>query len=590
MKRFVSIWLADWPIMRLRRADPRAVPDNAPLALVEDGARGLRITAVNARARRDGVRIGQGLADARAAVPALSSRPAEVEADHAALVGLARWCGRYGPQRNCEDGDGIWIDTTGVAHLFGGEERLIADLVGRLKAFGLEARVGVAETPGAAHAVARFAPMRAFQPYAIVGEGTLKTALCDLPVEALRLPGEMAVLLRRLGLKRIGQLHALPRVGLERRFRESKTADNGRRRGGRRVAAGLDEKAAASLLLRLDQVLGRVGDPRAGLDEPAVMCVRQSWADPLMSHEGIEAGVKGLGQDLVNALDEAGLGVRRLRLCLYRSDGSVAEAVAGTSRACRDGSHMLALLADRLGNIDAGFGVDVMSLEAVSAEPIVADQEAFSGAGAGVFPVSGSAGEDGGVARLIDRLANRLGSARVTHPSACDSHMPERAQVMARALDGGFQKRAIRAGGGSGPGGGWACEYRGAGWRRCMPRPLLLFERPEPITVMAEVPEGAPLGFTWRRVAHRVCHAEGPERIAPEWWRHIGEELSPNTSAASLKRPRDYYRVEVGNGARYWVFRAGLFHGHEGCESEGEDTSYPGPFGPPCWFVHGLFG
>lgn len=571
--------------MRLRRADPRAVPDDTPLALVEDGARGLRITAINARARRDGVCIGQGLADARAAVPALLSRPAEAEADAAALVGLARWCGRYGPQRNCEGSDGIWIDITGVAHLFGGEERLIADLTGRLKAFGFEARVGVAETPGAAHAVARFAPMRAVRPYAIVGDGTLKTALGDLPVEALRLPGETAVLLRRLGLKRIGQLYALPRVGLERRFRESKTAGDVRRRGGGRIAAGLEEKAAASLLLRLDQVLGRACDPRAGLDEPAVMCVRQSWADPLMTHEGIEAGVKALGQDLVDALDEAGLGARRLRLCLYRSDGSVAEAVAGTSRACRDGSHMLALLADRLGSIDAGFGVDVMSLEAVSAEPIVADQEAFAAAGAGVFPVSGSAGEDGDVARLVDRLANRLGSARVTHLRVCDSHMPERAQRIARALDGGFQKRAAAKAGGVGSREGADC---GAGWQRRMPRPLLLFERPEPITVMAEVPEGAPLRFTWRRVAHRVRHAEGPERIAPEWWRHIGEGPSSNSSAASLKRPRDYYRVEVENGARYWVFRAGLFHGQEGCGGDEDEDGCS--LGPPCWFVHGLFG
>ena len=156
MRRIVSVWLPLWPIERMRRARPAAVPHDAPLALVETGARGIRITAVNAHAAAEGVHAGQSLADARAGLPQLLSRPAEPRRDRVALLQLARWCGRYGPSRNADGADGIWIDTTGVAHLYGGEARLLDDLCSRLARFGLTARAGLADTLGAAHALARF--------------------------------------------------------------------------------------------------------------------------------------------------------------------------------------------------------------------------------------------------------------------------------------------------------------------------------------------------------------------------------------------------------------------------------------------------
>lgn len=546
------------------------MPADSPFALVEAGVHGLRITAVNACARAEGVRVGQALADARAALPSLMARPGDTDADAAALNALARWCGRYGPQRNVEDDDGLWIDVSGVAHLFGGEAGLVADLSRRLAGFGFAARIGLADTPGAAHALARYAPVSAAAPYVVVAPGRVKLALADLPVGALRLSHDSDVVLCRLGLKRIGQLYGLPRVALARRFRDGGGTIAGVR-GGKK--SRMADAAARSVLLCLDQALGRIAEPRAALGEPPLLSVRRSWADPLIAHEGIETEVRALADDLVAALVAAGLGCRRVRLSLYRSDGTVAEIAAGTSRPCRDGDHILALLTERLANTDAGFGVDVMRLDAVSAEPVVCEQAAFSA----------DAGGDGesGVARLVDKLANRLGPECITYLAAQDSHIPERAQRAMPALDGGFMADV------SSP-----CETARSGLlpvvgtvqvKSCppiRPRPLMLLDPPEPIAVMAEVPEGAPLRFTWRRVMHSVRRAEGPERIAPEWWRGTlpgsGEFNSGRGMRGMLERVRDYYRVEVESGARYWIFRAGLFADAE------EDTSAPG------WFVHGL--
>lgn len=244
MRRIVSVWLPLWPIERLARARSTAVPDEAPLALVQSGSHGIRITAVNACAAKEGVRIGQALADARASLPSLLSRPAEPERDRAVLEQLARWCGRYGANRNVDGEDGLWIDVTGVAHLFGGEERLVADLIARLSRFGVTVRVGLADTLGAAHALARFAPSPALAP-----AGTSEARLAALPVEALRLAPETVLLLRRLGLKRIGQLFLLPRAALERRFRSAQTAD--------------------AVLRRLDEALGVRSEPLAPLEKLA---------------------------------------------------------------------------------------------------------------------------------------------------------------------------------------------------------------------------------------------------------------------------------------------------------------------------------
>ncbi len=216
MGRFVSVFLPHLPIERLtqeRTASGDApLEDDRPLALVGNEERGLVITAVNAASVSQGLFTGLGLADARAICPHLLTLPAAPNKDEEALLDLARWAScRYSPTLNA-DGDGLWLDVGGVPHLFGGEEALLADLGRRLARLGFTARLALAETLGGAHALARYA-----RPSLIIPNGEIDSALAPLPVEGLRLEPEITSLLRRLGLKRIGQLYDLPRASLERR-------------------------------------------------------------------------------------------------------------------------------------------------------------------------------------------------------------------------------------------------------------------------------------------------------------------------------------------------------------------------------------
>ena len=489
------------------------------MALVQSGSHGIRISAVNMRAASEGVRVGQALADARAMLPTLLSRPAETHHDRIALLKLARWCGRYGPARHADGADGLWVDITGVAHLYGGEKHLLEDLCARLSRFGLTARAGLADTLGAAHALARFAPSPAIAP-----AGKTEAQLGALPVEALRLEPGVVLLLKRLGLKRISQLYALPRASLERRFRS--------------------KDAAAAVLSRLDQALGLTPEPRRSLAEPPALFVQRAFPDPLISADVLEAETARLAEELCVTLKARSLGARAIALSLYRADGSVAEARAGLSFPCCTPDHLIALIKEKLGALDAGFGIDVLVLSAARVERRKEQQTALA---------SRQDDAHADPARLVDRLTNRLGPDRVSRLAPRESHIPERSEARIPALHNFARAKPLTGPRQDGP-----------------VRPPFLLATPEPIGVVAEVPEGPPARFTWRRVKHRVVRAQGPERIAPEWWRQIG------AGTAKLARTRDYYRIEDETGSGYWVFREGLYGREE------EET--------PTWFLHGLFG
>ena len=558
MSRIVSIWLPEWPIERLQRHSPESVPAAEPFALVEKGAHGLRISAANAFARAAGVTVGAALPDVRAAIPALLVRPAEAARDRAALVSLATWIERYGPAANVDGPEGVWVDVTGVAHLFGGEPELCADLARRLAHMRLTPRIALADTLGAAHAIARFAPMEAAHPWSIALPAASGDRLAGLPVAALRLESDAVRLLVRLGLKRIGQLYGIPRSALAARFREA------RPKGGVRAAEG----AAAALLLRLDQALGIAAEPRRPLRPPPEAMSRLAFPDPLLTSEGVEEALRRLAGDLQEKLEAQALAARRFRLGLYRADGTVATATVGTSMPSREAAHVYRLMRERLDHLDAGFGIDVMTLEAALLAPLVSQQAGFA---------DGSAGEAVRAA-FIDRLASRLGPSRIGIWLPRASHLPERAEVWSNPME---PERATT--------GGQPARGRGGGEEALSARtaspPQLLLSPPEPISVVAELPEGAPQRFVWRRLARRIVRSEGPERIAPEWWRHIGGAGPPPGT-------RDYYRLEDTTGARYWVFREGLYGEGEPGEEDEEDRAAPAEgFGPslPRWFVHGLF-
>lgn len=570
---------------------PDSLP-SAPFALVVSEHGGLRIHAANAPARAGGVRPGQALADARAVLPSLKTRPAELERDHAALLTLVRWAGRYGPQRHVDGSDGFWIDTTGVAHLYGGEARLAGDLYRRLTRFGFTARIALAGTQGAAHALARFATSAGKPVHCVSADPeSLARALAPLPVAALRLDHEAVLLARRLGLKRIGDLYRLPRTSLDRRFRA--------------------EAAAERLLARLDAALGRAPEPRAGLPEPPQRAVSRNFAEPLICANGLSAAVADLCHEMAAVLDAQGLGLRRGHLRLCRADGSAIEIAIGTAAPVSEAAHMLALLAHKLETIDAGFGIDVLRLQAAAVEPLEVRQTALGTTPQRHMDNSGMTGAASAqsssstliapaeqkiaLARLADRLASRLGGDSVFTIAPAPRHLPEEAATASPLL----ALQRTRADKHRTPSPGATAAAADPAFAAChhqAPRPALLLATPEPITVMAEVPDGPPLRFTWRRVEHRVIAAQGPERIAPPWWQTLPAPPRADVSAAapqsksdvaaaalgirveppSAPRPRDYYRIEDQSGGRYWVFRDGLY---------GRDEDGP----PPNWFLHGLF-
>jgi protein ImuB len=571
MKRIVFIWLPHWPIERLQRQSPGAVPPDQPFALVEKGAHGLAITAVNANAKAAGVRVGLSLADARACLPTLLSRTAEPDLDAAALIKLARWSGCYSPSCNRDDVDGLWIDATGAAHLFGGEEPMLAGIVARLKRFGITAQVAMAETYGAAHAFARFA-VPAYG-WLVSPPASDRNRLGTCPVEALRLTPAATLLLKRLGLKRIGQLYDVPRISLERRFATAYAAKKGVRPGSKNAAA----ESAGAVLTRLDQALGLVHEPLQPLKPAPLLSARQSWSEPLISSEALEAELLDLAESLCASLQAQDLGARRIGLVLYRADGSVIDVEAGLSSASADAHHVMHLLHEKLGRIDCGFGIDVASLEARTAERLACVQVSLD---------QGSARQaERGTAILIDRLTGRFGTVRVYSLAMRARHIPECAQmrVAASAACHATQSKAYK--------------NRDADGRALHLRAPLLMSPPEPITVMAEVPEGIPRQFVWRRVHHRVVKGEGPERILPEWWRWLPASpgVAVDQSRHLRNRARDYYRLEDKAGATFWVFREGLYEPPEppldqDCVDQdrliADATSTPPP--APRWFVHGL--
>ncbi len=490
-----------WQTDRLRR-DGAEEPDRPLVTSVRDGPRTI-VSAACAAARRLGLHEGMPLAQAQASVPALRVVPARTGADAQALSALAGWCLRYTPATRAEPPDGIWLDLTGCAHLFGGEEALLSELGRRLGRAGLSARIAVAPTPGAAHAVARHGGRPAWS----VPSSRLRAVLHKLPVEALRLEPETASLLHRYGLRTIGALDAVPRGPLTRRL-------------------------GTQAMLRLDQAFGRVAEPIRPDLPPVPLQEGLLFVEPLQGAESLAAANALLAARLCRRLDAACLGARRLELVLVRLDGSACVQDVALARPSRAPGHLGRLLDERLDRVDPGEGIEAMWLVACVAEPLAAEQASLS--------EDRAAPE---LAPLIDTLRNRLGPGRLWRPVPVESDVPERSV-----------RRA-----------GFDAPADGSSWPPGLPRPVRLVEPPQPVLALAELPDHAPAAFTWRRRRHRVVSADGPERIAGEWWLRAGEMFAV----------RDYFRVEDEDGRRFWLFRRG----------NGVDPA-TGDLG---WFLHGLF-
>ena len=437
---------------------------------------------------------GMRLSDARAQLPELLTEQHEPEEDMNSLLGLCRWMERYSPWVSPDPPDGILLDVTGIPHLFGGEQAMMAEMKRRLAKYGFSARVGQGATVGAAWALARYDA----------------TEIGNLPVEALRIDAAAAKTLRRLGLKTVGALQAIPRASLARRFRGESIGEN--------------------VLMRLDEMMGLRDEPLNPLNPPTSFMAHRALMEPVIHAEGLEIVLSSLVTLLCRDLERAGKGALRLILKLFRVDGSRANLPAGFSVATHDPRHMLRVLKPKLETVDAGFGIDAMTIEARETAEAKSQQHGFLG-------------DDSTLAleQLNDRVLNRH-EAQFLALEEIESHIPERAELPrpSRKLPPSKPARSSPAA-----------------------RPLLIFEAPEPAKVLASVPDGPPMRLTWRRVTRRVVKAQGPERVAPEWWR-----------LAEGVRPRDYYVVEDEKGRRYWLYREGLYG------EPGEDQ--------PKWFVHGL--
>ncbi|MGO8915789.1 MAG: DNA polymerase Y family protein [Stellaceae bacterium] len=537
MRRVMCLWLPCWPIDRRHGSLPLA-PDR-PFALALSVGNRRLVTAVNAAAEGLGIAPGLPLTDAWALHPALAVAEADPAGDAAALRRLAHWCHRYSPWTTPHGADAILLDVTGCAHLRGGEASLAHALVERLRRQGIASRAAIAETAGAAWAVARCGGAES----AVVPPGEVRAAVAPLPIAALRLDPTQAAELERLGLRRIGALYALPRAALAARF-----------------GAGLAE--------RLDQALGAAAEPLSPLPPKPARWVRRRFAEPIGTPEALAAATEELLEGLCRVLGAEMLGARRLVLSCYRVDGAVTQVTVGTARPTRDPRHLFRLFAEQFGTIDPGLGIEDMALAAMAVESLAAAQLRLATAAAvqpavvaaGIVPFPGDKtvarqvaravlaaegrdrdiGDAAVLAALVDRLANRLELSSVGRLEPRQSHVPERAQRLAPAV-------AVPQG----------------AWRLDPPRPIRLLPRPEPVEAVAPVPDDPPILFRWRRLQHRVRRADGPERLCGEWWRG-------GTEAAAL---RDYYRVEDEAGRRFWLYREGLFL----------------PQRAPRWFLHGLF-
>lgn len=507
-RRHLAVWFPFLPIDRLRRArSADSAPPDRSLVLTDKDRGALRLTAVDPIALSLGLTPGMTLADARARVPDLEALPHDRAADARLLDAVLADFDRFTPMAALDPPYGLMLDVTGCDHLFGSEAGLVQAVRSRAEHGGLQTRPAMARTPQTARALARFGPG------GIAPRGQDAEVARALPILAMELDDRDHQALRRAGLKTLGDLDDRPRAPLAARF-------------------------GADFPDRLDRLMGRTDVRITPHRPPPPVIANRILAEPIAELDAVHAVIADLLADVEHQLETRGQGARRFILSFYRLDGDIRRVVLQTARPLRDPTALRRLFSERLAAlsrpIDPGFGFDQLRLGADQLRVLSTEQAAFD------RRPDASAALD----TVIDQLSARLGPEAVLRVEPVASHLPERAWRRVPA------QTAV------------SCET----WPQPDPdgpplRPLHLFDPPQPVDAIALAPDSPPARFTWRRATHRVIRAEGPERIAAEWWR------------APRHRVRDYYRVEDEDGLRFWLFRAGEY---------GADP-------PPRWYVHGLF-
>jgi protein ImuB len=506
----------------------------------------MRVVAVDALAARRGLAPHQNLSDAKAQVPDLE--PREIDRAHVEHLfrQFADWHSNASPLVAVLDdhqpyGD-LCLDITGVSHLFGGEAQMLERLTGRLEAMGFTVGGAIADTIGGAWAFSHFVPGR------IIAREDLADSLAALPVAALRLAEVEIAALSQVGLKQVGQLYGRDRKGLIARF-------------------------GASLIARLDQALGLIEERITPRLPVAEHFAERRFSEPIGLIDDVLMCAEDLAVQLGLSLEQEQLGAQSFHLFLYLVDHKVISLGVNASRPTRDPMHIARLFRHRserlAGEYDPGFGIDLIRLGASSLASLESSQT-------GVF---GSTDGSEDLDKLFDRMTSRLGQLAVVRSKPVNTHIPERAVRLEPAV----ARTPHDAEAAPDP---------------QLVRPLRLLPAPEPVAVVAEVPDGPPASMVWRRVRYRFLKASGPERIEAEWWRS-GKRLAiaPNIPAEAEEirqgqlpagsKPeiprletfdadavlRDYYVAEDEAGRRFWLFRLGLYS----------------PEATPAWFLHGFF-
>jgi protein ImuB len=524
-RRYLLLHLPRWATDCLRRAEPALAATGRPLALWERQRGAMRLVAVDVQAAALGLSVGQSVSDARALVTALEVREIDVGFCAQTFADFADWHSNASPIVAVLGDAAPWgdlvLDISGVAHLFGGEAAMRAKLVGRLEALGFTVKAAIASSVGAAWALAHFTAG------GVLPEGEERTALAPLPVAALRLEDRQVAGLKTLGLQRIGQLLGRDRRALAARF-------------------------GATLLLRLDQALGGIEEKVTPRLPAAEHYVERRFADPIGLIDDVLMTAADLAVSLGIKLEAMGLGAQAFHLFLYCVDHRLITLSINAARATRDAGHIARLFqfrAERLGGeYDPGFGIDMIRLAASSLSPLEAAQVSAYGVDDGAATLD----------RLYDRMSSRLGPSAVLRTRAVNSYLPEQAVVLDPAIAPQGAPLPVPP--------------------VAAPRPLRLLPQPEPIIVLAEVPDAPPASMVWRRVSYRFVKASGPERIGADW-RHsalpitFGEMPGGGQNYVEGGETRDYYVAEDDGGRRFWLFRLGLF----------------GIAAAPRWYLHGFF-
>jgi protein ImuB len=534
-RRILSLWLPRLPIDRLKRqskafsseVDTGSRKENAskqnydtePSIVVAKQHNALLIFSLDDAAARFGLDVGLPLANARAICPHVQVYDADEAADTEALNAIAEWCDRFTPLVALDPPHGLFLDITGCAHLFGGEAAMMQLLCGVLTVQGFTVSAAIAGTAVCARTLRRHAHGR------IVRAGEEADAVRRLPVSALGTDAAVVTGLRRAGLKTIGEVADRTRHEITARF-------------------------GARFTTLLEGALGESDAPISPRKPLPDYIVEKRFAEPVATEGVISATLSGLGGMLIAAMGQQGRGARRLEARFFRTDGTVRTIAVDTGQPVIRAEVIDRLFRERLealsDPLDPGFGFDLIRLSASRTEIVVQQQR----------DLDANVHDNDEIAALIDRIAARIGGKRVVVHLPQDTHIPERAALAAAAQH--HLAAATHA--------VWPARMTG----EPPLRPLRLFERPEQIKVIAQVPDGPPARFVWRRATHAVVRAEGPERVAMEWWR---------TESATLTR--DYFRVEDEEGLRFWLYRDGLYD-REIEQGEGRAVQ-------PNWFMHGLF-